>query len=101
VIPFKPADDLWSALVPGLVLLVLLGGAAAFAAWKARRRGWRPGRAAGRRRLDIVERLPLSRRAVLHVVEYNGRVLLIGECATGLTRLADDAPPREQGDAAG
>jgi flagellar biogenesis protein FliO len=86
VIPFKPADDLVTLLLPVAVTLVLLLAAAAVALALLRRRGALPG---GRqaRRLKLIERLALSRRSALLIVEYDGRPLLLGESGEQLQVL--------------
>jgi flagellar biogenesis protein FliO len=86
VIPFKPADDLAGMLVPVLVLLVLLLAAAVSALALLRRRGLLPG-ARQARRLRLIERLPVSRRSAVLLVEYDGRPLLLGESGGELRAL--------------
>jgi flagellar biogenesis protein FliO len=95
VIPFKPADDLWSTLAPGLAMLVVLAAIAAFVVWYSKRRGVTLALPARHRRLRVVERLALSRHASLVVVEYDGKPLLIGEGATGVSLLSAAAPENE------
>ena len=90
-IPFKPAEHLLSLAGPSLAVLGALLVLAALVALLARRRGpFAASRAA--RRLRVVERLALSRRASLLLVEVDGRPMLLGETAERLARL-DLAPP--------
>jgi flagellar biogenesis protein FliO len=88
VIPFKPADDLVGMLVPVLVVLLVLLLAAAWAALAAlKRRGVLVPGGRQARRLRLVERLPVSRRSALLLVEYDGRPLLLGESGEQLRLL--------------
>ena len=89
-IPFKPAEDLLALAGPAMIALVVVLAAAAGVALLLRRSGRLPvARAA--RRLRLVERLALSRRAALLLVEVDGRPLLLGESGERLCRL--DAAP--------
>ncbi len=87
MIPFKPADDLVTLLLPVAVTLVLLLGAAAVALALLRRRGVLGGGRRQARRLKVIERLALSRRSALLIVEYDGRPLLLGESGEQLRVL--------------
>jgi flagellar biosynthetic protein FliO len=70
------------------VLAVLLAAAAAFA-WYARRRGLSFPLQGRVKRLRVVERLALSRRSALVVVEYQGRTLLLGQSGDQITLISD------------
>ena len=87
MIPFKPADDLVGLLVPAMVVLVLLLAAAAAVLALLKRRGVLLPGARQARRLRLIERLPLSRRSALLLVEYDGRPLLLGESGEQLRLL--------------
>jgi len=94
VIPFKPAEDLWSTLVPMAATLLLLLAVAAAVLWYARRQGASFPIAGRERRLRVLERLALSRRAMLVVVEYEGRKYLIGQSGDQISLVAPaDARP--------
>ena len=85
MIPFKPSDDLLSMLIPVVVMLLLLAGIAFALLTLARRRGaLLPGAA---RRMRVVERLVLSRRSALLLVECDGRLLLLGQSGEQLSLL--------------
>jgi flagellar biogenesis protein FliO len=73
------------------VLLVLLLAAAAAALWWAKRSGRAVSVPGGRRRLKVLERLPLARGAALVVVEYDGRTLLIGQSGDRLSLIEPPA----------
>lgn len=87
MIPFKPADDLVTLLLPVAVTLVLLLAAAAGALALLRRRGLLGSAGRQARRLKVIERLALSRRSALLIVEYDGRPLLLGESGEQLRVL--------------
>ena len=95
MIPFKPAEDLWSTLVPVAAMLLVLLAVAAAAVWYARRHGVVLPVAGKERRLRIVERLALSRRAMLLVVEYEGSRYLIGQSGDELRLISRAAPPAD------
>jgi flagellar biogenesis protein FliO len=84
--------------VPVVALLLALLAVAVCAVWYARRHGTAFQAAAGTRRLRVVERLALSRRALLLVVEYEGRKYLIGQSGDQLALIsrADAAPGRRE-----
>jgi flagellar biogenesis protein FliO len=87
LIPFRPEDDLLASLMPSALALALLAAGAGLA-WFLKRRGViGAGRQSGSRRLRVVERLPLSRRSTLILVEYDGHPMLIGESGGGLALL--------------
>jgi flagellar biogenesis protein FliO len=88
-IPYKPAEDLLTLAGPAMLVLVAVLALAAGAALILRRSG-RFAAARAPRRLRLVERLTLSRRAALLLVEVDGRPLLLGESGERLSRL--DAP---------
>ena len=76
----------------GLVLLLL-----AATLWALRRRGLLSvalSRKPGGRRMECIERLPLGPQQVLHLVQLDGRDLLI-VCSPGGCRLLHRAPSGE------
>jgi len=90
-IPFKPAEDLFAMLLPAaLVLLVLAAIAVAAMLWY-RRAGVPLATGRQARRLRLVERIVLSRRSSLLLVECDGRKLLLGESGDRLS-LIDRGP---------
>ena len=85
--------------MPVLALLLALAAVAVWALWYARRHGVPYQAAAGARRLRVLERLALSRRALLLVVEYEGRKYLIGQSGDqiSLVSQADGPTPERPG----
>lgn len=68
-----------------LVVFALLGGLL----WLLRRRGglaFSP-RRSGARRLEVLERLPLTPHHALHLVRISGKVVLIGTAPSACTLL--------------
>jgi len=101
MIPYKPAEDMWALLAPvaAIVLAVLL--AAGFMLWYARRKGIGLHPPAKGRRLKVVERLALSQRAALVLVEYDGRAILLGQSGDQLSLVAGPPASRDDEDEAG
>ncbi len=62
--------------------------------------GLAPGGRGGDRRIQIVETVPLGAKQQLHLVEVDGRSLLLGASEQGIARLArlPDVPVEELGD---
>jgi flagellar biogenesis protein FliO len=86
-IPYKPPDDLLGMLLPvAIVLLVLIVAAVAAMLW-FRRAGVPLAGTRQARRLRLVERIVLSRRSSLLLVECDGRMLLLGESGDRLALL--------------
>ena len=83
MIPFKPADEVLSMLIPVAVTLIVMI-AAAFVVLKF---GKQRIIASGARRMKVVERLSLSRRSALLLVECDGRTLLVGQAGDRLSLL--------------
>jgi flagellar biogenesis protein FliO len=94
-IPFKPADDLFGMLLPVAIVLLVLAAAAVLAVLYFRRAGLPLAGPRQARRLRLVERVVLSRRASLLLVECDGRKLLLGESGDRLSLLdrGTDSPP--------
>jgi flagellar biogenesis protein FliO len=90
LIPFKPADDLLTLLIPVAVALVVLLAVAAAVLAVYRRGGIQLGGARAPRRLKVLERLAVSRRSALLLVEYDGRTLLVGQSGEQLSLLESD-----------
>lgn len=110
-IPFKPGEDLFAMIGPALAVLVVLLAVALAALLGAKRYGFTLGRPGAARRLRVLERLALSRRASLVVVEWEGRPLLLGQSGDQLqliasgqksaTAAAAEKPPAQDADQAG
>ena len=110
-IPFKPGEDLFAMIGPALAVLVVLLGVALAALLGAKRYGFTLGRPGAARRLRVLERLALSRRASLVVVEWEGRPLLLGQSGDRLQLIASghksaaaiaaQTPPAQDADKAG
>jgi flagellar biogenesis protein FliO len=65
-------------------VFLLLGGLL----WWMRRRGFaKPGRARGRRRIEVLERLALGPQHTLHVVRWDGAALLVACSPAGCTLI--------------
>ena len=82
---------MWKDLLPLLgiilVLLLVMGGCYLFTRWAAAGLGGSLGR--GSARMQVVERLPLSRDQALLVVRLGERYLLLGSSAAGIALLAE------------
>lgn len=91
---FRQDEDL-SGLVArsALALVVVLAVGAVVVVLLRRRAGLPAWPAAGSRRLKLVEQLRLGPRTVLHLVELDGRPLLLGQHGDKLTAVP--APPAE------
>ena len=87
-IPFKPAEDLYSLLVPILVVIAIGLAATVAVALGARRFGGRFAMRGNPQRLRVLERLAVSRRAALLVVEWEGQRLLLGQSGEQLSLIA-------------
>jgi flagellar biogenesis protein FliO len=94
-IPFKPADDLYAMLLPVAIVLLVLAALALAAMFWFRRAGLPLPGSRQARRLRLVERVVLSRRSSLLLVECDGRKLLLGESGDRLSLLDDgkESPP--------
>ena len=79
--------DLLSLLGIILVLLLVLGGCYFFTRWAGAGLGGGPGR--GSARMQVVERLPVSRDQALLVVRLVDRYLLLGSSPAGFSLLAE------------
>lgn len=92
-IPFKQDADSGGTLAARAAGVLVLAGLAAFGAAVAIRRfGLVPGAAAGKiRRLRLAESVRLSRRSVLHVVDYDGERLLFAESDQGIALVSTRA----------
>ena len=71
-----------------LAVLAMLCAVAGAVVWRARRRGVTFLSQGGRKRLRVIERLALSRRATLLVVEYEGSRLLLAQSGDQLSLLS-------------
>jgi len=87
-IPFKPAEDLFGMIGPALAVLAVLLAVALAVLLGARRFGFVTGKRGAASRLRVLERLVLSRRASLLVVEWEGRPLLLGQSGDQLRLIA-------------
>lgn len=94
-IPFKPADDLFAMLLPVAIVLLVLAALAVAAMFWFRRAGLPLAGSRQARRLRLVERVVLSRRSSLLLVECDGRKLLLGESGDRLSLLdgEKEGPP--------
>jgi flagellar biogenesis protein FliO len=90
-IPFKREEPgLSNALTGGAVgLLVVSLVVIALVLWARKRLNLAPGQPAGEGRLRIVETRRLGARALLSVVEFDGRAYLLAQTEHGVTRIAD------------
>jgi flagellar biogenesis protein FliO len=90
-IPFKHEEaGLSNAMTGGaigllLVSLVVIG----LALWARKRLNLAPGQPSGEGRLRIVETRRLGPRALLSVVEFDGRTYLLAQTEHGVSRIAD------------
>jgi flagellar biogenesis protein FliO len=90
---------LWALLTPVAAILLAVLLAAWFSLWYARRKCiGLPGPGKGRR-LKILERLALSQRSALVLVEYDGRPILLGQSGDRLSLVAGAARPIEDNEA--
>lgn len=89
MIPFKPAEDLLTLLAPVAVTLVVLL-ALAVAVLALLKRFGAPFPARQTRRLKLIERLALSRRTAVLLVECDGRRLLLGESGERISLLESE-----------
>lgn len=87
-IPFKPPEDLFAMIGPALAVLAVMLAAAVAVLLGARRFGFAIGKRGAASRLRVLERLALSRRASLLVVEWEGRRLLVGQSGERLSLIA-------------
>jgi flagellar biogenesis protein FliO len=87
-IPFKPAEDLFGMIGPALAVLAVILAVAVTALLGAKRFGFEVGKRGAAKRLRVLERLALSRRASLLVVEWEGRPLLLGQSGDRLSLIA-------------
>jgi flagellar biogenesis protein FliO len=92
-IPFKPAEDLFGMIGPAIAVLVLLLALAWAALLGAKRFGFAPGRRGAANRLRVLERVALSRRSSLLVVEWEGRTLLLGQSGDQVRLIASGDKP--------
>lgn len=92
-IPFKRDEASGADLAARAIGVLALGALAAYGGAVALKRSGLAGRALpGRmRRVRPVETVRLSRRSVLHVVEYRGEELLLAESEHGLQLVATRA----------
>jgi flagellar biogenesis protein FliO len=87
-IPFREDQPLEIDLTRITIGAVLMAAAGGFAWYLSRRRGGAMGGGASRgRRLRVVERLRLSPRTTLVVVEFDGRTLLLAEQPGALLQI--------------
>jgi len=91
--PFNNGMNLIEQLSMVLLVLALLAGVL----WTLRNRGFAAFRFAGRqpssaKRLQVIERLPLTPQHSLHLVRLADRVLLIGVAPSGCTLLDSSKP---------
>jgi len=89
--------ELAQQIVMVVVVFALLGGLL----WLLRRRGsvTFSARKAGGRRLEVLERIPLTPQHALHLVRISGKVVLIGTAPSACTLLdqsiAEGLAPQE------
>ena len=85
--------DVLQQMTAVVAVLALLGGSL----WLLRRRGlanWPVGRRAGSRRMECLERLPLSPQHTLHLVRMGDRDLLLAASPSGCS-LVESTPHQE------
>lgn len=70
----------------------VLGGLAA-ALWWLRRRGWAGTPPARKKKLECLERLPLSPQHSLHLVRADGRLMLVSSSPSGCALIGDLTAP--------
>ena len=78
-----------------LTALAVLGLLAALLWWLRARGMAHPVRRRASRRLEVLERLPLSAQHSLHLVKAEGRLLLVGISPAGCSLVAE-CPPEER-----
>ena len=86
--------ELAQQIVMVLAVFALLGGLL----WLLRRRGavtFSTRKAAGRR-LEVLERIPLTPQHALHLVRISGKVVLIGTAPSACTLLDQSVPENFQ-----
>jgi flagellar biogenesis protein FliO len=96
-IPFKPPEDLFGMIGPALAVLAVMLAVAVAALLGAKRYGFAIGKRGAPGRLRVLERLALSRRASLLVVEWEGRRLLVGQSGERLSLIASAEKSAGQG----
>lgn len=92
-IPYKPETDSTGSLAARAVGVLVLAGLAAYGGAVAlKRAGFSAVTRSGKtRRVRLAESVRLSRRSVLHVVEYGGEQLLLAENEQGIVLLSSRA----------
>ena len=92
-IPFKQDNESGAGLAARAAGVLALGALAAYGGAVALKRSSLAGRAlpGKNRRVRLAETVRLSRRSVLHVVEYRGEELLLAESEHGLQLIASRA----------
>ena len=92
MIPYKPADDLLTLLGPMALALVVLLAVAWAALFLLKRHGGALPLARQPRRLKVLERLALSRRSALLLVECDGRPLLLCQSGDQISLIEGEGP---------
>lgn len=92
-IPFKQDKESGAGLAARAAGVLVLGALAAYGGAVALKRSGLAGRTlpGKTRRVRLAETVRLSRRSVLHVVEYRGEELLLAESEHGLQLIASRA----------
>jgi len=84
--------ELTEQIIMILAVFALLGGTL----WFFKRRGGAsfslPGRRANERRLEVIERIPLTPQHALHLVRISGKTVLIGTAPSACTLLDSSVP---------
>lgn len=89
--PVGSARDLTSSLGPLLLVLGLLAAGAAL----VKRQGWFAGLATPSGPIQVLARVPLDGRHMLHVVRCGERLLLLGVSPSGVSSLGEIQQPDE------